>query len=284
MTYTVMAAAMAAVHLLAFRAAHEAPRASFVAAVLGIAGITNLVWLGRRRRVGALLSLSRREAQVALAIAAFTITGNLAIAWAITSLGPGQAATITQTEIFFVAAVAWLGLGERPSRYLAVGAAIASVGVVLAKMPGAHVSFDIGGVAWALCAALSFAMILVIARGNAHAIDVERVNVARLFIAAPLLFVVPGAAAGIGELSGRVWGLALAAALVGPVASRLFQLYAVKSLKAASVKLGMLTTAVFAYLLDAAVFGRIPTPVEVAAAALILCGAAIPAWVRARRS
>ncbi|HET6613296.1 MAG TPA: DMT family transporter [Kofleriaceae bacterium] len=282
--YTVAAAFFAAVFLLAFRAARDAPRASFVALVIGFAALTNLAWVGRHRRVTAIVALTRRELWVALAIAVFTIAGNLSVAWSITSLGSGQAATIAQTEIFFVAITAWIGLGERPSGWLVLGVLLAAAGILLTRLPAGTGSFALAGVLWGLAAALAFAMILVVARGSARHIDVERVNSVRLVIAAPLILLTPGAAAGLADLSLQMWLLAAVAAVAGPVTSRLFQLYAVKSLAAATVKLGMLTCAVFAYVLDAALFGRIPTATEMIAAILILCGTGVPAAARRWRA
>ncbi len=273
-TYALFAALAAAVYVVAVRAARDVPRESFVLAILIAAATANLAWLLLRENPRILRNPPRREWLVAAALAACTAAANYCVARASATLDSGAIATLFQTELFFVAALAWIALGERPTARIAAGTAIAGAGVVLANAPGSEAAWDPVGVGWALTSAVFFALLLVITRGVARRIHIDRVNAYRLLLAAPLALLLPGAVAEIGALGPRAWALAALAGLAGPVVSRLLQMYAVRDLEAVVVKLGLLTTAVFAYALEAALFGRLPAAIELAGAALILAGVA----------
>ncbi len=276
-TYMLSAALAAAIYLIAFQSAREAPRESFVLAVLAIGAAINVAWLFLLgRQTGALSPPPRREAVVTGALAVCTVAGNYFVGRASETLDSGAIAALFQTEIFFVAAAGWLLLGERPRPSVALGAVVATAGVTVARAPGADAAWDPAGVGFALASSLAAALLLVIVRGTAANIHLERVNAYRLVAAAALALLLPGAATGLGALTPADWGAAAVAAAAGPVLSRLLQMYAVRELPAVSVKLGLLTTAVFAYALQALVFGRLPTGVEIAGASLILAGVSIP--------
>jgi drug/metabolite transporter (DMT)-like permease len=270
--YTLLAAVAAAVYVIALRAARDVPRESLVLAVLTIAALANLLLLVLRndRRVWRRPPL--HEWKTAAALALCTAAANFFVARASTTLDSGAIAALFQTEIFFVAIVAWLALGERPSGRVAVGAAVATAGLLVARAPGTAAAWDPVGVSWALAASIAFALLLVITRGMARRIHVERVNAYRLFLAAPLTLLLPGAVRDLATLGASAWALAAVAGVAGPVVSRLLQMYAVRDLEAVQVKLGLLTTAVFAYALEAILFGRLPGPAELAGAGLILAG------------
>ena len=282
--FAVIAAQAAAVYLLAFRAARDAPRASFVFATFAVAALLNALWLLRGRRLASLRRLPAREVRAALGIVAASITGNLCMARAVVTLGSGPAATLGQTQIFFVALVAWIALGERLRASLAAGCVLAGVGVVVVQLPqAAGGAWSAAGVAWALGAAACFGLIVVIGRKVAATVDVERINAARLLVAAPLILLVPGAAHNLGRLTAADWGWAALAAAAGPVASRLLQLHALVRLEAARLKLWMLTTPMWAFLLEAVCWRRLPGALDLAGAALVLAGVAIPVTAASRR-
>jgi drug/metabolite transporter (DMT)-like permease len=271
--FTLAAAAAAAIYVIALRAARDVPRESFVLALLLIAALANLLWLLLRdepRRV--LARPEPHEWKTAAALALCTAAANFFVARASATLDSGAIAALFQTEIFFVAIAAWLVLRERPSAQVALGAAVATAGVLVARAPGSDTAWDPSGVAWALASAIAFALLLVITRGMAQRIHVERVNAYRLLLAAPLALLLPGALRDLGTLSPTAWALAALAGVAGPVVSRLLQMHAVRDLEAVQVKLGLLTTAIFAYALEAILFGRLPSSVKPAGAAPLLVG------------
>ena len=275
LTYTVLAALTAAGYLFAFRAAGSAPRPSFIFAVLALAAGFNLIWWVVRNRPRRQATRTERVTSVVLAL--LTITATYSTARALATLDSGAVAVLFQTEIILVAVIAWLTLGERVDRWLVTGGLVAGLGVIVGQLPGVEASWDAVGVAWGMGAALSFALILVVSRAVVHAVDLERVNAARLTLAAPLALLVPGAAARLGELDASMWGWAALAAAAGPLLSRLLQFHALRGLQAATVKLGMLSTALFAYLFEAAGLAHYPVLRDLPGAALILLGLVIAA-------
>lgn len=277
---TALAALAAAVYALAFRASGDVPRESFALAVLLSAATLNAMWVSAREGPAALVSLSRREVLAVGAMAVCTAAANVAVALASATLPSAAIAVLFQTEIFFVAIAAYAILGERPGRGVFIGAIVATAGVAVARGSGAEGAWAAAGVAWGLAAAVAFAALLVLARAFARDIRVERVNGARLCVAAPLAALVPGAVAGLSEVGPVEWAAAAVAATAGPVASRLLQMYAVRELPATDVKLGLLSTVLFAYALEAALFARLPAPIEALGATLIATGVALPLVLR----
>lgn len=264
----------AAIYVLAFRSAEGV---GFVAAVLSIAAIAQIGWLVATGRGS--WSWSWREQRVAALVAVFTWAGNACVAQAVGALGAGMTAVLSQTEIVFVALVAWVALGERVRGRFVAGAAVAAAGVA-AISAGGGAAWDALGVAWALAASLAFALVLVVVRASARRVDVDRVNASRLIYAAGFALMVPGAAGQLGALEPSQWAAAALAALAGPVVSRVLQWRAARSLPAAYIKLLMLSSALFALIAEALVFGRVPSEAEIACAAAIVAGVALAAKSR----
>lgn len=261
----------AAIFVLAYR---SSAGAGFVAAVLALAAVAQIGWLAVTGR--ARWSWSGREQRIALLVAVFTWIGNACVARAVGALGAGMTAVITQTEIVFVALVAWVALGERVSLRFCAGAALAGAGVA-AMGAGGDTVWDPAGVGFALASALSFALVLVIARASARHIDVERVNASRLIYAAVVALAMPGAGAQMVALGAREWGAAAVAALAGPVVCRVLQWRAARWLPAARIKVLMLSSALFALTAEALLFGQVPSATELICAAAIVAGVAAAA-------
>lgn len=284
-SYALFGSATAAVNLLALRSAGVYGQEAFVVALLSIAAVANLAWTAAKP--GARLRLGRFEHGIALLIALLSVIGNVCMARAAAALGAGLTGILVQTEIFFVAVFARVALGERVSVRFAIGAAIAACGLVILNLPRAG-SATIGLAAlWPLTAAACFAIMLVLTRGIAHRISLEGVNTFRLVYAAPATLLLPGAIAVI-DMPATGWAWAAVAGLSGPFIARLFIMHAVRRIPAGRTKLLQLTSPVFAFGLDFAIFATVPTPIELVCGALILTGVAIPAtasWpLRVRRA
>jgi DME family drug/metabolite transporter len=276
-SYALAGSAAAAVHLLALRAAGAYGKEALVVALLSVAAVASFAWTAAKP--GARLRLDRFEHGIALAIAALSVIGNLCIAGAAATLGAGLTGILVQTEVFFVAVLARVALGERLGARFGLGAAIAVAGLVLLYAPDAETG-ELGAAALLpIGAALAFSAILVLTRGVVHRIDLEGVNSFRLIYAAPATLLVPGAIAVV-DLPAAAWAWAAVAGLAGPFVARLFLMHAVRQLPAGHTKLLQLTSPVFAFGLDFAIFAHTPTTTELACSALILCGVAVPAVCR----
>lgn len=281
-----------AVALVAYKAAGErAGAAAVVLAAMLCAALLNSAILGQPAR--ALARVWRRAAgagpgrpgahalpaRAELALGAFlalcTVAANLAVLRSLASLNPALTSVLAKTEVLLVAALAWPLLGERMSLRFGAGALLAVAGIALMHEPGA-LALDAGSL-WAVAAAAAWALMHVVARKHIHRVRPGHVNGARLWLSAATLLLVPGNVQALAGLDARTWLLCGVAALAGPFLARLALLHAVRHLSASHSTLLSLPGPVFAAVLALAIFGVAPSLGELAGAALVLAGVALPA-------
>jgi drug/metabolite transporter (DMT)-like permease len=221
------------------------------------------------------LRVDRASIWAAAALAVFSVTGNICSSNALTTLEPATTSVLLRTDVVFVALGSAVLLGERVSASLALGAALALVGLLMMRMP-----FDGGasfaGILWALGAANSFGAMVLVTRKVIHRIQPVAVNALRLWLAAAVLAAVPGVGASALAASTQLWLLATAAAFCGPFVSRLCIMYALRHVTAAYHVLISLSAPVFAFGLGYAFFGTVPTSSELVGGAIMLVGIALP--------
>jgi drug/metabolite transporter (DMT)-like permease len=221
--------------------------------------------------------LGRLGVSVAVGMAVATVIGNEAVCRALAWLNPGLVSTTLRTQVIFVALGALVLLREPVGPRFWIGTAVALAAYALLRQ-----SLDLpratawAGLGWAILAAASFAAMQVMVRRTVTRIDVVRVNALRLVIAVALLALWPGRAVALGSLDARTWALAAAAALCGPVLSRLCLMQALVTLPAAHATLAQLLAPVFAYLLAGLVLGVWPGPLEIVGGLVILFAVALP--------
>jgi len=281
-----VSALLGACFLLAFRASNaEAPRAAAVLAMLGWSAIFNGA-LALARARGRITRPRPVTLRAAVVLGVLTILGNVGVAGALQELDPGLTSTVMQTQIFVVGIGGWLLLGEMLTGRFFVGAAFALAGFAL--LGGIHsgvTSVSAVGLAFAVLASVSFGAMLVYTRKIIRQIDPVRVNVLRLILAVGVMgaWLIPQGV--LGELSRSVWLTTAIAAACGPFASRLCLMFATRHISAARTKLITLLSPVFAFALEIAWLGELPTGTELAGAGLILTGVLLPiAAARARRA
>jgi drug/metabolite transporter (DMT)-like permease len=270
------AALFAALYLIPFQAAaRTAPRSVVTLAMLAsAAALTSAMAVVRCRRG---LRLNRTALRTGVVLAGLTVAANLALAEALAHTGAAIASAALQTQILFVAAVSWMALGEPVSRRFVVGAALALLGVAVIQQAWAGFAHErAAGVAWALLTSFCFALMLVVNRRVAPAVDPVAVNWLRLCLAVAALALVPGHAAAIVQLDSATWALAVAAAAAGPVAGQLFLMYAVRFLSASHVRLITLASPVLALALGFLAFGDLPDLRELVGGAILVAGIALP--------
>ncbi|MBO6938335.1 MAG: DMT family transporter [Deltaproteobacteria bacterium] len=280
-----VSALFAAVFLLAFRASNaEAPRAAAVLAMLGWSAIFNgaLALARARGRVARPSSITIRASIV---LGVLTILGNVGVAGALQELDPGLTSTVMQTQIFVVGVGGWLLLGEKLTGRFFVGAGFALAGFAL--LGGLHsgvAAVSAKGLAFAGLASVSFGGMLLYTRKVIRTIDPVRVNVLRLVLAVAAMsaWLLPQGV--FGQIPTSVWWTTALAAACGPFASRLCLMFATRHISAARTKLITLLSPVFAFALEIAWLGQLPTGTELAGAGLILAGVLLPiAAAKARR-
>lgn len=270
----------AALYLLPYKAATLlAPVEQVVLPMLLVASLLSSLsllpgpWRGRgptrRRGFGATLT-------AALLLGVFSALGNEAVARALAHIAPGIAAVLLRTQVVFVALGARLVLGERVTRRFWIGVALALGGMVLLRWSGEAPAVTLWGMGWALVGAACFGAMQVIVRRTIHVIDVTQVNTLRLWLACALLALLPGRVASLTSASPTLWALAAAAALAGPIISRLLLMAALRHIPAATSSLAFFSQPLFAYLLAAPLFGVAPGGVELLGCAVVLGGIALP--------
>lgn len=272
----------AAVYLLPYKAATRlAPADQVVLPMLLVAALLNSLPLllghashSRQKREGhQSIGLSLMAAAL---LGVFSCLGNEAVARALALVAPGITAVVLRTQVVFVALGGRLLLQEKISARFWIGAGLALGGMAILRLSGDAPAVTFWGLIWALVAAASFGAMQVTVRRTIHRIDPMLVNTLRLWLASALLAMLPGRAAGLTTASASVWALTAAAALAGPVISRLLLMAALRHIPAAMSSLALFTQPVFAYMLAAPLFGVLPGSLEVAGCGVVLCGIALP--------
>ena len=274
---TVGGAFFAAVYLLPYKAATRlAPAEEVVLPMLLVAALLNSVPLLPWRRGQRLSWPTGLSLGVAALLGLFSSLGNEAVAHALAHVAPGITAVMLRTQVVFVAVGARLLLEEAISGRFWIGVGLALCGMVLLRGSGEAPTLTILGMAWALVAAASFGAMQVVVRRTIHRIDPLLVNTLRLWLASALLALLPGRVASLTSADATLWALCAAAALAGPILSRLLLMAALRHIPAAMSSLALFTQPVFAYLLAVPLFGILPGTREVLGCGVVLCGVALP--------
>jgi drug/metabolite transporter (DMT)-like permease len=274
--YTAASALWAALYLVPYKAAGGQANASAIALpmLLCAAGINSMISIVR----GDLPRPHWRPttAIVVLLLAGLSALGNEAMAQALAAIGPGVAAVLLRTQVVFVALGGMLLLGERTGGRFWVGALLALVGFALLQNSLERHAQPVLGMAWGLVAAFAFGAMQIVLRKTARVIDLVGVNGMRLWLAAGLLACLPGRIPTLFEIAPRVWLLCAAAALCGPVISRLLLMAALRYIPAALCTMVQFLAPVFAFVLGGVVFGTWPNALQLFGCVLILLGIGFP--------
>jgi drug/metabolite transporter (DMT)-like permease len=233
---------------------------------------------------GDLRRIDRVSVLVAVLVGALSALGNEAMAHALFTIDPGTASVLLRTQVVFVAlGGCWL-LSERVTIRFWIGTGLALVGFTILRGGDSNAaSLRVSGMAWALLTAVCFAAIQIVVRRTIHRIEPMVVNSLRLWLGAGLVALIPGRAGAALEVEPRVWLLAAAAALFGPVLSRLCLMAALRHIPAALSTLVLFAAPVFAFILGGLVLGTWPGAMELAGSLVILLGVALPVLERPRR-
>jgi drug/metabolite transporter (DMT)-like permease len=202
-------------------------------------------------------------------------------------MGAGLATVMGNVQVIFVGAIAWLVLGERPSRALLAGVPIALAGVVLISGvvgTGAYGLDPQLGVVIGLGTAASYAgYLLLIRKGR------DRTRVAGPILDASLACAIAAAAGGllVGDLdlapSWPAHGWLFLLAVSAQFAGGLLIAVALPRLQAVVTSLLLLTQPVEAVLLAMVLLAEAPSAFQLAGVALVLLGVAV-GTVPARRA
>ncbi len=276
-----MSALLAATFFIPYKAATRGAAVdTVVIAMLGPAAVLNTI--AALVRSGGSLRVTRADVLTAAGLGALTVAGNISMTEALSRIDAGVTSALLQTQVLFVTVAAWLFLREKITGRFVLGAFVALGGFVIMRSEGAAIPANAAGTVWALLAALSFGMMHVVTRRFIDQIRPVAVNALRLWFAVGVLLCLPGRAAGLPHLTGRVWQLTIVAALLGPFSARLCIMFAVRHIPASRAAIVALVTPAFAFALEFAILGVVPSLVQVAGATVILLGVMFPVAEMAR--
>lgn len=279
--FSLAAALCSAAYLFPYkRAAALGPPQAVALGLLLVAAVSSSLLQLWQRRGG---PQPRRDARTfwatSAALALLAISGNLCGAQAVARLEPAVTSVVLRTEVVFVGALGAWWLAEAVTLPLAGGAAIALAGLVVMRWPLALDSAGAGAL-WALGGAASFATMQVLTRRVIARISPVAVNTCRLWLAVALWSLVPGVAGSALRQGREFWAFITVAGLLGPFLGRLFIMYSLRSLGAASCALLLLLAPVFAFGIGFVGFGAVPAGRELGGGALVLLGVALPSLAR----
>lgn len=270
--WSLLAALFAAAFLVPYRFSVElAPRVTAMTAMFVVAAVFNaslaIAHSGRRR-----IRFDRVEGGLAVALAAFTIAGNMGIGAALPDIGAGMTSVVLKAQVILTPALAVYLLAERASSRLWLGAAVALFGVAAPQVLGADPRGGVG-YAWALLGATAFALMQIVTRRVIDRIQPAAVNALRLVMAAVVLHGFPEGRA-VWTASLPLWAAAGLAGILGPGVSRLCLMAALQHVSPSLTALIALVGTVFAFIFGFLFFGEAPTPAELVGAGVTVAGIA----------
>lgn len=226
-----------------------------------------------------------------VAVAAGLLLGLDILTWhiSIEFIGAGLSTLIANSQVIVVAVVAWIFLGERPSREVSIAVPVVLLGVSLVSGLGRGDAFGSNpllGTVFALASAVLYAGFIL---GFRISNDIQAPS------AGPLLESTAGAALAVlvaGSFSGGIefapaWpahGWLLALALTSQVAGWLLIGYALPRLPAVETATIILLQPVLTMIWAVLIFNEQPSTIQWVGAALVLAGVGYVALSRARRA
>ncbi len=265
-----------AVFLIAYKAAIvDVDRPGVVFFMLLSAALASTIWSVVIR--APLISKSSLEWKCIIILAVLTVLGNYAIAASLEGCDPALVSVILQIQIFLIALLEFVFLRSSISKWLLLGAVIAVSGFVWINFDkiGTEAS-SFNGMFWALVAAASFSCMLIITKHVVERIDVNRVNMTRLGIAAGAMLCWPGMFDYMQSVPLPQIGFAALGGLSGLVISRLFLMNSVRYISATQSKLITLSAPIFTLILAYLFLSSIPSNKDLIGSLIILIGVALP--------
>ncbi len=267
---------------LAYGAGMGAATFTTLRAAIGAVALAVLVFSGRRARV-ALRGLPRRQ----LAALSLAVAANAALSLALFA-AYGTMSVALVLSIYFtypiLVAIASVALGRErftSARLCGLILALAGLaGVVGSQIgPGAHVA--LAGIFFAALTAVCQATYLVVSRSGYPSVPAEQATAIILTAGAILAGAVALAVDGpVGRLtvwmgSPSAWGAALVAGTLGAAIAKVWLLRGVRLIGGTRTAVLMLAEPVVGVVAAAVVLGQAMTPIQLAAGALIIAGAAL---------
>lgn len=244
-----------------------------------------VIWWARRDQD------RRSRAKRLVAFGAGLVLGLDVVVWhiSIEYIGAGLSTLIANAQVIIVAVVAWLFMGERPSRQIVLAIPVVLFGVALVSGLGRGDSFGSNPLLGTLLALVSAVFYAAFILGLRSSNDIQAPS------AGPLMEATAGAALaalimgmfGDGIQFTPSWpahGWLLALALSSQVAGWLLISYALPRLPAAETATIILLQPVLTMIWGVLIFGEQPSPIQLVGAGLVLAGVGFVAKASSRRT
>ena len=203
--------------------------------------------------------------------------GNMAQGFGFAVLHPGLASVFVQMGMVFVAILSVVWLKEKLSVHLLAAVILCVTGIVFSQRAvltgGVKINW---GVAWAIGAALGFALMDLLSRKHANSVDLVACNWIRSLWGTLILACLPGAIPQLLNFTPMQWGAVFLAGFIGPGLARQLLLSAARNLPAVESSLIQQFRAVMVLPLGSVAFGVWPTSDEWVGAAFIVTGLFVP--------
>lgn len=244
-----------------------------------------IIWWARRDRD------RRSRAKRLVAFGAGLLLGLDVVVWhiSIEYIGAGLSTLIANAQVIVVAVVAWLFMGERPSRQIVLAIPVVLFGVALVSGLGRGDAFGSNPLLGTLLALVSAVFYAAFILGIRSSNDIQAPS------AGPLMEATAGAALAaliMGMIGGGIqfapsWpahGWLLALALSSQVAGWLLISYALPRLPAAETATIILLQPVLTMVWGVLIFGEQPSAIQLVGAGLVLAGVGFVAMTSSRRT
>ena len=244
-----------------------------------------VIWWARRDQD------RRNRAKRLIAFGAGLLLGLDVVVWhiSIEYIGAGLSTLIANAQVIVVAVVAWLFMGERPSRQIVLAIPVVLFGVALVSGLGRGDSFGSNPLLGTLLALVSAVFYAAFILGIRSSNDIQAPS------AGPLMEATAGAALaalimgmiGDGIQFAPSWpahGWLLALALSSQVAGWLLISYALPRLPAVETATIILLQPVLTMIWGVLIFGEQPSAIQLVGAGLVLAGVGFVAMTSSRRT
>jgi drug/metabolite transporter (DMT)-like permease len=201
--------------------------------------------------------------------------------WAgVQRIDPSLAGFLNRVEVFVAVLLAMIFLRERFTAVEAVGAVLSVVGIVVMRLT-LRVEYESGF--WlVLIGSVFFGVVELVSKVAIRYVEPAELTGLRSWFMAAVFWIIFLASGETFEGLGRVWPGVVAVGLLGPMAARMFYLWALGRMDLAKVAIVSQVQPVFVVLLAFVVLGQLPTVREAWGGILILAGCMIMILARPR--
>ena len=225
-------------------------------------------WIARKR-----MRFSLKIGCITLATSLSGLLGNYSVCQALAHNSPTLFNLVSRSEVIFAMILSWFFLKELISIRVWIALVFIILGITVMKIDSLNFELtEWSAFLWAILTALSFAVMLVLAKSIIHEIDPQILNVFRLSLALLILWGFVEVRIGITDLQISEWKLLALSAFCGPFLGRLAYTYSLKYLTVSKAVIICSFSPAITLLFELLVFGTIISWFEALGGTVMLGG------------